>query len=55
VVPLVNGAVDDDDLGTFGDEDEPLDPDVDPDRISSVEADMQASTDGTKDGDLERP
>ena len=50
-----SGDLVDDELTRFDDrEDEPLDPDLDADQISSAEADVQASTEGEKDSGLER-
>lgn len=57
IVPLAGGDGDDglDEVSPFEDDDDAaLDPDVDADQVDSAEADVRASTAGTKDGDLER-
>jgi hypothetical protein len=48
-----DGAEGVDNLEPFDDDDAPVDPDADPNQVDSAEADVRASTEGTKDGDLD--
>lgn len=49
-----DGAEGVDHLEPFDDDDTPVDPDADANQVDSAEADVRASTEGTKDGDLQR-
>jgi len=59
IPPIVDRREDDgaegiDDVEPFDDDDAAVDPDADANQVDSAEADILASTEGTKDGDLER-